>query len=64
MDPKNLGKLVADGKHRIQGGHGFLKNHADAVAADLAHILGRDLEQVAALEYNFPAVKKGRGHRQ
>jgi hypothetical protein len=31
---QRLGYLPADAVYRVQGGHGFLKNHSNPVAAD------------------------------
>ena len=61
---EHLGQLIADGEHRVEGRHGFLKDHADAVAPDAANLLGRGFEQVLAVEQNLPSGKDGRGHGQ
>ncbi len=37
VEAQGLGHLLADGEDRIQGGHGFLEDHGDVVAPDLAH---------------------------
>src|SRR5262245_53115331 len=55
MQPQGLGDLAADGEDRIEAGHRLLEDHADIVAADLAHGALAELEQVAALEtYRAP----------
>ena len=41
-----LGDLLAHRQHRVQAGHGFLKNHGDLVAAQLAHVLVAHLQHV------------------
>ncbi len=38
------------GQHRIERGHRLLEDHRDGVAADLAHLLLGQIEQVAAVE--------------
>src|SRR5262249_53623670 len=55
MQPQGLGDLAADGEDRIEARHRFLEDHADIVAADLAHGALAELEQVPALEpYRAP----------
>jgi hypothetical protein len=49
MQRDRLGKLLADGQHRIERGHRLLEDHRDLVAADLAHLGSLSFEQVAAL---------------
>ena len=44
-----LGDLLAHRQHRVQAGHGFLKNHGDLVAAQLAHVLVAHLQHVVLL---------------
>jgi hypothetical protein len=43
-----LGDLPADAQHRVERGHRLLEDHRDAVAADAAHLLLAEAEQVAA----------------
>src|SRR6266567_7540437 len=50
MQPQGLGDLAADGEDRIEARHRLLEDHADIVAADLAHGALAELEQVSALE--------------
>ncbi len=45
---QSLGDLAADGEHRVEGGHGVLKDHGDLFAADLADAFLAQLEQIAA----------------
>ena len=40
--------LIADGEHRVERRHRLLKDHRDPVAADLAHLVERQLQQVFA----------------
>ncbi len=37
MGIKGLNHLGTDGQDRVKGHHRILKNHADAVAANIAH---------------------------
>ena len=37
MESDNLIDLVADPEDRIEGGHGFLEDHGDHIAADVLH---------------------------
>jgi hypothetical protein len=46
MQSQRLGHLLADGVHGVERGHRLLEDHADAVAADRAHLpvgAGREL---------------------
>ena len=38
VQPQGLCHLAANGVHRVERRHGFLKHHADAVAAQPAHL--------------------------
>ena len=59
-----LGDLVADGEHRVQAGHRLLEDHRDAVAADVAHLRRRQVEQVPAVEHDLPGGDAaGRRHQ-
>ena len=42
-----FGDLVADAHDRVERGHGLLKNHGDARAAELAHVIVGKLEEIA-----------------
>ena len=48
-----LGDLVADGERRIEAGERVLEDEADVLAAQPAHLLGDELEQVDALEQDL-----------
>ena len=50
-----LGDLAADGEDGVEGGHGLLEDHGDAVAADTADLFLVGLEQVLALEEDLAA---------
>ena len=54
MEAQDLGHLLADGEHRVEGGHGLLEDHGDAVAPDAAHLLLRAVQQVFPLEADLP----------
>src|SRR5580704_19578005 len=58
MSENSLCDLVADTHHGIERGHGFLEDHGNARAAELAHgVIGQSWETagVAVLrEKNFP----------
>ena len=53
MRAHRLGDLVADGEDRVQAGHRLLEDHRDAVAADVAHLRERQIEQVPAVEHDL-----------
>ena len=38
VQAQRLGHLAADGVYGVERGHGLLEHHADAVAAQLAHL--------------------------
>ena len=48
-----LGNLHADGECRVERTHRLLEDHRDAIAANLAHLRVRQLEQVLAFEHDF-----------
>ena len=50
MLPQRLHQLVPDGIERVQRGHGILKDHADAAAQQLAHLLAALLLQIHAVK--------------
>ena len=52
MRAHRLGDLVADGEHRIKAGHRLLEDHRDAIATNVAHLRGRQLEQIAPVEHD------------
>ena len=52
MRAHRLGDLVADGEHRIKAGHRLLEDHRDAIAADVAHLCGRQIEQISPIEHD------------
>ena len=49
---QRFGDLRADAHHRIERRHRFLEDEADARAADLAHLVLRQRQQIAALEHH------------
>ena len=68
MNSDTLGNLTSHGHNRIQGGHGVLEDHGNLLAADGAHLLLIQLQQVLAcgvrqsgadLQSYLPSVYKG-----
>ena len=55
VQPHHLGDLVADALHRVQGRHRVLKDHRDVVAADLAHLVLRQLQHILAFQVDLAA---------
>ncbi|KAG0926640.1 hypothetical protein G6F31_018318 [Rhizopus arrhizus] len=53
---KDLADLVADGAQRVQGGHRFLKDHADASATQAAQGVRRQLQQVLPFPMDLSAA--------
>jgi len=49
---ERLGDLVADGQHRVQGGHWVLEDHGDLRPAQQTHLFRVELHQVPAAEYH------------
>jgi len=47
MGQHGLGDLIADSHDGVESGHGFLKNHGDAGAAELAHRIVRKSSEIA-----------------
>ena len=59
---ERLGDLEADGEHRVEAGHRLLEDHRDRVAANCAHPLFGERQEVPALEFDAaldPAVRHG-----
>ena len=54
MEPHGFRDLVADREHRVQAGHRLLEDHRDVVAADVAHLVLREREQVTPVEPDLP----------
>ena len=63
VQDQRFGDLMADGQHRIQRRHRLLEDHGNGVAANLAHLRLRQLEQVAALEDHPSADRSPRRRR-
>ena len=55
VTPQWLGHLTADRVHRVERGHRLLKDHADAIAAQLAVVRVRQADQLAAVEADAAA---------
>ncbi len=56
--------LFADGVQRVQRTHGFLKNHCNAVAANIAHLSLTGLQQVSITMEDLAGWVAGRGWQQ
>jgi hypothetical protein len=58
--------LLPHGEHRVERGHGFLKDHADAVAPDGAHVFRSQGQQIFPgkmdLTLNFGGVGGQEAH--
>ena len=52
MDGERLGDLQSDGQDRIERGHRLLEDHRDFAASELAHLLFRERQQIAAVEHH------------
>jgi hypothetical protein len=50
VKPQRLADLAANGQHRVEAGHGLLEDHADVLAADVAHLGIGQGQQIAALK--------------
>src|SRR5262249_49991828 len=53
VQPDRLGDLLADREDRVQRGHRLLEDHRDLFAADLAHLRGREVQEVAPVVYDL-----------
>ncbi len=63
MEAGDFGELLADGEKRIERGHRVLKDHGDAVAADVGELALRKRKQIAAFENGMAADNLSRGLR-
>ena len=61
MQAQRLADLKAHRKGRVQAGHRLLKDHADAVAAHIAHRPLVERQQVLAVERDPPALDRAGG---
>ena len=52
---RDFGDLVADGEDRIERRHRLLEDHRDAIAADVAHLLVAQRDEVLSLELDAAA---------
>ena len=60
-----LGDLVADGEHRVETGHGVLKDHPDPAPADLAQRLAAEGEQLGVSQAHVAGgIDHARGRHQ
>ena len=56
----DLADLLLDGVQRVERGHRLLEDDRDLLAADLAHVMARRLEQVLAAEADLAGGMRGR----
>ncbi len=53
MQNEHLGNLIADAIHRVQGGHGFLKNHGDSISPNGPHLLHGKRDDISSVKKDF-----------
>ena len=61
VEGNDLVQLSADAEHRVQAGHGLLKDHAHLVTADVQHFLFGGIKKIVALENDFSVGDFTRG---
>ena len=61
VQPHRLADLIADGEHRVERRHRLLEDHRDPVAADRAHLGGRQREQILAAVLDRARRRSGPG---
>ena len=61
MQHHRFGDLLPDGQHGVQRGHRLLEDHGDAVAADLAHLIFRQLQEIGPVEEDLAVHDLARG---
>ncbi|EAP75187.1 hypothetical protein ISM_11385 [Roseovarius nubinhibens ISM] len=69
VQPQGLDQLIADRIGRVERGHRFLKDHRHAVAAQIAHHLGRGAAQIGLVKAHLvglalDALRQKAHHRQ
>ena len=60
VQPDDLGDLLAHGDDRVQGGHGVLEDHRDALAAHVVHLFLAQFQKVPAVEPDSAVLDHGR----
>ncbi len=50
VDTQYFAELKTNGKNRVETGHRFLKNHADAITAQRSHCFSVQRSQVGIIE--------------
>ena len=53
MEDEHLGYLVPNGKDGVEGSHGLLEDHGDAVPPYSAHVVHGQIEEVHSVEVNL-----------
>ena len=64
VDAQRLLDLKADRVDGVERDHRLLKDEADPAAADRAHVLLREVEQIVAIQLDAPAGDAARRHDQ
>ena len=64
MDLQDLFDLLTDVPDRVERRGRLLEDHRDPVAADLAHLFGREGQQVAAVEDDLAGLDAARAWRR
>jgi len=64
MNQNGLSNLVTDREHRIERGHGFLKNHGDPPPADLLHLFFIQVQEILTIEEDFTSHDPAGRHRE
>jgi len=64
VNAESFRQLIANGEDRIQGGHGFLKNHADFVPANGPDLPLGEIQEIAAAKDDFSPCENGGRHRK
>ena len=54
VDEKRLHDLQPDGQHRVERGHRLLEDHRDVAAAQRAHLVLGEREEIASFEQDAP----------
>jgi len=64
LGPLQLDQLVADGEHRIERRHRVLKDHGEAGAAQRHGFRHRQIQQIAAIEFDRAVEQRQIGRQQ
>src|SRR5438270_3540261 len=61
VNSRNFGYLIANAEDRIESGHRFLKNHRDAIAANVAHRGVAKSNEIFSLEHDSASALDSSG---